>query len=73
MRKLLLRKRERIAIAYRRLNEGFIPLGIKDPDFKVRDFVWGLMSVLDGDADVLTLDEKKRVRKMRAEWLRLRR
>lgn len=72
VRALLLRKRERIAIVRRRLNEGTPKLDQNDPK-ALHWHVVGCIQVLDGDEDALTDDEKKRVRRMRAEWLRLRR
>lgn len=73
MRKLLLRKRERIAIVRRRLNEETLKLGIDDPEKKLHWFVLGCMGVLDGDETALNYAERKAVKAMRADWLRLRR
>lgn len=72
MRRLTLRRREAIAIVRRRLNEDTPKLDLKDRN-AVHWHVVGCMQVLDGDVDALTDAERKLVRTMRADWLRLRR
>ena len=72
MRALRLRKRERIALVRRALNEESIGLNLADPEQKLRWFVMRLIGILDGDEEQLTPEETKRVERMRAEWLALR-